>query len=311
MVEKILEKFSELDVKDINIVIKIQKNFRKKYQLIQDLKEYGVTEKKNITKEKTRNHNQCYAFLGGGDFGEQITLSIFPETIGSASKGGMSFDNKTLDKDKNIKHAKEVKFVCLVGTNECKSCKQKCPPFQKKCIYCNGEKFKNNSDSRAGISSTAHIKYKKYINEYIIYVQDYNNDKEIISIKGYKFLSKNNYFDNYIQNQYDSGDKIGGTCNFIPYSYDWYMSGQIMFMDVDIDISKDDPILKFHKYNPNLDIYDDIPVNEFKNKLNSTELNLLDKQLLKNNFLKYSYISYLLTIRHKSIGKSRGTTTRK
>lgn len=314
MVEKIQEKFSELDIKDINIVIKIQKNFRKKYQSIQDLKqdlkEYGVTEKKNITKEKIRNHNQCYAFLGGGDFGEQITLSIFPGTIGSASKGGMSFDNKTLDKDKNIKHAREVKFVCLVGTKKCKSCKQKCPPFQKKCIYCNGEKFKNYSDSRAGISSKAHIDYKEYIDEYIIYVQDYDEKKEIITIIGYKFLSKNMYFDNYIQNQYDSGNKKGGTCNLLPYSFDWYMSGPIKFIDIHIDISKFEPIIKYNIYNIKSEIYDNIPVVNFEKILNKNELELF-YELPKEKRSEYLHVCSKLNIRNKSIGKSRGTTTRK
>lgn len=309
--ESLIEKFSKVDIKDIDKLINIQKKFRKIYHLKQDLKEFGINEKKNIIKEKTRNNNQCYAFLGLGTFGEQITLNIFPETIGSASKGGMSFDNKTLDKDKNIKCAKEVKSVCLVGTKVCTFCKNKCPPLQKNCIYYNGKKFKKKSDSRATINSASHIKYKKLINEYIIYVIDYNDDKQIISIKGYKFLSNNNYFNNYILNQYNSGNNKGGICNFCPYKYDWYMSGQIMFMDVDVDISKDEPILKFHRYNPNLEIYDDISINELKKILNSTEFNLLDKQLLKNNYLKYSYISSLLTIRTKSIGKSRGVTTRK
>ena len=308
---KMFEKFSELD---INIVIKIQKNFRKKYQsiqdLIQDLQDYGVTEKKNITKEKTRNNNQCYAFREGGNFGEQITCSIFPGTIGSASKGGMSFDNKTLDKDKNIKHAKEVKFVCLVGTKECKSCKQKCPPFQKKCIYCNGEKFKNNSDSRASISSKAHILYKEYINEYIIYVQDYDENKEIISIIGYKFLSKNMYFDNYIQNQYDSGNKKGGTCNLLPYSFDWYMSGPIKFIDIHIDISKFEPIIKYNIYNIHSEIYDNIPVVDFEKILNKNELELF-YELPKEKRSEYLHVCSKLNIRNKSIGKSRGITTRK
>jgi hypothetical protein len=310
MVEKLTENFAELNVKDINIVIKIQKKFKIKNQLIQELKDFGINEKKNIIKEKTRNNNQCYAFLGGGDFGEQITLSIFPGTIGSASKGGMSFDNKTLDKDKNIKSAKEVKFVCLVGTKECKSCKQKCPPFQKKCIYCNGENFKNYSDSRAGISSKAHIDFKEYINEYIIYVQDYDEKKEIISIIGYKFLSKNMYFNNYIQNQYDSGNKNGGTCNLLPYSFDWYMSGPIKFIDIHIDISKFEPIIKYNIYNLKSEIYDNIPVVDFEKILNKNELELF-YELPKEKRSEYLHVCSKLNIRNKSIGKSRGTTTRK
>ena len=316
--EKLTEQFTKLDVKDINKVIKIQKYIRQKNQkgeiytnesLTQDLKDYGTNEKKNIHKEKTRNRNQCYAFLGGGDFGEQITLSIFPETIGSSSKGGMAFDNKTLDDNKNIINAKEVKFVCLIGTKQCKSCKQKSPPYQDMCSYCNSENFNNISDSRASICSIAHIKYKKIINEYIIYVQDYDDKKEIISIVGYKFLSKNNYFDKYIQNQYDSGDKKGGSCNLIPYSFDWYMCGPITFIDLHIDISKIEPIIKYNIYNPKSEIYDNIPI-KFERLLKPNELEVLS-ELSKEKCADYLYISCLLNIRKKSIGKSRGTTTRK
>ena len=105
--------------------------------LTEDLKDYGINEKKNIDKEKTRIRNQPYAFLGGGFFGEQLTLDIYPETIGCASKGGMAFDNKTLGKDNELISAKEVKFISLVGTKKCKICEYKCPPFQKRCSYCN------------------------------------------------------------------------------------------------------------------------------------------------------------------------------
>ena len=135
---------------------------------------------------------------------------MYPETIGSGSKGGMSFDNKTLGQDNQLVSVKEVKTVSLIGTKICTICNYKCPPFQTKCIYCKGDDFKNKSDSRASISSGAHIKYKHLINHYIIFVQDYDDNTKTISIKGYKFLSTNNYFNRYIQNQYDSGNNKGG-----------------------------------------------------------------------------------------------------
>tara|TARA_B100000902_G_C27305449_1_gene915174 strand:+ start:92 stop:1030 length:939 start_codon:yes stop_codon:yes gene_type:complete len=285
--------------------------------LTEDLKEYGTNEKKNINKEKTRNNNQPYAFINGGDFGEQITLNLFPNTIGSASKGGMAYDNKTLNKDKELISAREVKFVSLVGTKKCKTCNNKCPPFQTCCIYCNSNDFKKMSDSRAGISSDAHIKYKNIINEYIIYVQDYNDDTNIITIKGYKFLSTNNYFNGYIQNQYDSGKNKGGNCNFIPYSYDWVMSGPISIINVDIDISNIEPIITYHLYNPQSEIYDDVSMVTIKKILNSHEQQkfqeqiILDNKMINNGYIDYEYIKSIFNIRNKCIGKSRGSTCRK
>jgi len=280
--------------------------------LTEDLKEYGINEKKNIDKEKTRNRNQPYAFISGGDFGEQLTLDMYPETIGSASKGGMAFDNKTLGKNNELVSAKEVKFVSRIGTKLCKICKNKCPPFQITCLYCKSDNFKYMSDSRAGISSEAHIKYKHLIDVYIIFVQDYDNTTQTITIKCFKFSTKNSYFNTYIQNQYDSGKKKGGTCNFIPYSYDWFMSGPISIMNVDINISKNEPEIVYHLYNPLSDIYDDVPNSMLEKILTSKEkIIILDKTKLINGCFNYDYIKDIFKLRPKNIGKSRGSTSRK
>ena len=175
-----------------------------------------------------------------------------------------------------------------------------------------GEDFKNMSDSRAGISCEPHIKYKHIINEYIIFVQGYNDSTGTITLKGYKFLSKNAYFDTYIQNQYDSGNKKGGTCNFIPYSYDWFMSGPITIMDVDINISTIEPEITYHLYNPLSEIYDTLPIAMLEKKLTSGEKTIiLDKTKLINGCFEYDYIKDIFKIRSKSIGKPRGITSRK
>lgn len=306
------------EINSIMSVIKIKNNTQHIVSieppaiLTEDLKEYGINEKKNIDKEKTRNRNQPYAFIGGGDFGEQLTLDMYPETIGSASKGGMAFDNKTLGKDNELVSAKEVKFVSLIGTKRCEICKNKCPPFQKTCLYCKSDNFKYISDSRAGISSEAHIKYKHVINDYIIFVQDYDNTTQTITIKCFKFSNKNSYFNTYIQNQYDSGKKKGGTCNFIPYSYDWFMSGPISIMNVDINISKNEPEIVYHLYNPLSDIYDDVTNSMLEKILTSKEkIIILDKTKLINGCFNYDYIKDKFKLRPKNIGKSRGSTSRK
>lgn len=287
--------------------------------LTEELEEYGRNEKKNIYREEIQNRNLPHAFLNGRNFGEYLTVLIYPDTIGGASKGGIAFDNMTIGKDgkdnkiNKIISAKEAKYVNLVGTKKCKKCKNKCPPFQKKCIFCKGEDFEDKSDSRACISSEAHIKYKDYINEYIVYVEDYNKITNTISIKGYKFISKNAYFDTYIQNQYDNGNSKGGTCNFIPYSYDWFMSGPISIINIDINISNAEPEIIYHLYNPLSEIYDDVPYDKFEKLLYSDEKKLLlelDKTRLINGCFKYDYIKDIFKLRAKNIGKLRGSTSR-
>ena len=278
-------------------------------QLAEDILEYGSDEKKKIHKEKTRNRNQPYAFLGGGNFGEEMCIEMFPESIGSASKGGMAFDNKTINSNGELLSAKEVKFVSLVGTKICNTCKQKAPPFQIACCYCGKTEFTHKSDSRAGLSSGAHIKFKKYINEYIIFVQNCNSDGTEITLSCYKFLSSNTYFDNYIQNQYDSGNSKGGSCNFLPFSYDWYMSGPIKIMDLTIDISSD-PVFTNIFYNP-LETNICIDVADLKSVLTKDEKNILQIDNNTDKCIDYNLIVSKLTLRKKTIGKERGVVTRK
>ncbi len=288
--------------------------------LTEEFKDWGINEKKNINKEKSRNRNQPYAFIGGGDFGEQLTLEIYPETIGSSSKGGCSFDNSTLDENKVRISAKEVKFISLLGTKECVYCNKKAPYFQNICIYCdrNKNKFKYKCDSRASISSKAHIDYKHIINHYIIFVQDFYEKDMIIKIKGYKFLSNNKYFNDYIQNQYNHNK---GYANFVPYSIDWYNSGPINILDVSIDISKDEPIVNYHNYNPLTEKYDNIILSKYKQILKNQEEILFDKEIknitpitpITGNEVCYKYedICNIICARKKCLGKPRGTTIRK
>ena len=184
------------------------------------------------------------------------------------------------------------------------------PPFQPKCSFCHSNDFEDNKDSRAGISSNTHIKYKNIINEYIIFVQDYNDTIETISLKVFKFLSSNTYFDTYIKNQYDRGSKK--TCNFIPYSYDWILSGPISIMNVDINISRDEPEIIYHLYNPDSEIHDDIPESILDNILYSNEKDKLsDKTKITNGYFKYDYIKDIFKLRTKNHGKPRGNTSRK
>tara|TARA_A100001015_G_scaffold254515_1_gene295327 strand:+ start:174 stop:1037 length:864 start_codon:yes stop_codon:yes gene_type:complete len=268
-----------------------------------ELKHWSNEEKRNIEKEKYMNRNHPFAFLSTGDIGEELTLYMHPNSIGGCSKGGMAFDNKEIDENKETKYAREIKFVCLEGTKECKKCKYKCPRFQDKCLFCNGNDFKLMSDSRAGISVTAHVKYKKYLQEYIIFVMQFNEDKFIIDLKCFKFLSTNKYFDDYITNQYENG--TGNTCNFIPYSYDWHLSGPIKIMDVDIDISDDQTKITTKFYDITSMIYEGVPKNVFNNEE-------IQKYNITKDYTNYDEIKEKnIPLRKKNLGKSRGTVTRK
>jgi hypothetical protein len=272
-------------------------------ELSDELKVWGKTEKRNIEKEKYMKRNLPMAFLGSGDFGEELTLYMYPESIGSSSKGGMAFDNKEINDDKKNILAREIKFVCLEGSKKCKNCEEKSPRFQDICIFCGGNDFKLISDSRAGISSKAHEMYKTLLQEYIIFVMKFNEDKFIIDLKCFKFLSTNEYFDAYITNQCKNGK--GKSCNFVPYSYDWYLSGPIKIMDVDVDISADETKITPKVYDTTSATYEDVPKRVFS-----------DEEIQKYNITK-EYTGYNeirgknIPLRKKNLGKSRGVVTRK
>jgi hypothetical protein len=90
-------------------MIRININTMEKEGIEGLLNDWGKKEYKNIEKEKIKNRDQCYAFTDMGEFGEELTLEMFPEYTGSASKGGCAFDLKKEDENKEkILDAKEV-----------------------------------------------------------------------------------------------------------------------------------------------------------------------------------------------------------
>jgi len=282
-------------------------------ELKEEIEHWAAEERRNIIKEKTKCRDQPFAFDGVGAIGEEFALYMWPDSLGSASKGGMAFDNRVIDPDtKELKFAREIKFVCLEGTKICLKCKGKAPRYQPYCLRCGpcvcedececGKKFKQKTDSRAGISSKAHISYKSLLPEYIIFVMECTGD--LINLKCFRFLTSNKYYNGYIQNQFD---KNKGGCNFIPMSFDWHMSAPVKIMHIDIDISEESPVLTTHFYN-----------------LAATEIEKVPKNIFtKKEIKKYSlqeageHIDYSVCIeknverRPKHIGKSRGTVTRK
>lgn len=273
------------------------------------LKDWGKKEYINIEKEKTKNRDQCYAFTSIGEFGEEITLEIFSGYTGSASKSGCAFDLKKEDENKEkILDAKEVKCISLNGTKECKVCKRKCPPFQEICLKCNGKVFNNKCDSRAGISSKSHIKYKNLISEYILIPVIFDGDKIIVQC--FKIMSNNKYFNDYVSFQANNG--VGDTCNCLPGSIDFHLSGPIKLFEYHIYNDK----LECIYYDLNNNKYIDIPSKNYITgiKLKYKFIDDKDKEL----FSKNEYISYIENIdkfkfkskKNNNHGKSRGETSR-
>ena len=289
---------------------------QRKSNLFEEIKEWGSNEFRLIKKEKDGNKNISFTFSGLGGTGEQFAVNQYPSSIGSSSKGGCAFDNKEYNSDGSFKISREVKFLSLDGTKICKQCESnnkdkeiktetKLPCFQTKCIFCNGDDFKYPRDSRWGISAKAHIDYhnEKYkLNEYILYISEFDHTNNSINLKCFKIMSSNNYFTNYIQNQFSNGK--GDTCNLMPYSWDFYMSG---------------PIELF-----NINIYSDGTIKETTWDLDNTKIITIPKSIIISNKknclyegdipedgIEYESVISFCSIKKKSLGKARGNTSRK
>lgn len=288
-----------------------------KQKLYGAIKTWAMMESVNIVREKTMRLNFPFAFKGLGEFGEYLALLMFPGSIGSASKGGCSFDNKVLDPEtKELITAREIKFVSLDGSKACAKCGQKAPRFQEQCLYCGSKEFALKNDSRAGISAKAHIQYGHLIKETIIFVSKYDECNNTIHFQAFKFMTDNEYFHEYIKTQNENGK--ADTCNFLPFSYDWYASGPIRLMDLTIDMNGDITETYYNIENTSIE---SVPLknpntggNVFrKNELTDllSQLSLDDKSKKDELQLDYEQVKHMLHPRKKAHGKARGEVTRK
>ena len=279
---------------------------------INKIKEWASEQFRLIEKESKLSPygtwwNLPSAFCNVGGFGEELCLCMYPDSIGSASKGGCAFDNCVYNKNKLVK-AREVKFVSLDGSKECRKCSKKAPRFQPLCIHCRSTEFKLISDSRAGISAKSHVTYKHLISDYIIFISKYINNSNSIKLFAFKIDSKNEYFNIYIDKQYRDG--IGNTCNFQPFSYDFHMSGPIKLFEIDLSINSYN-IIYFNIFNnkPELIPY----INWNTGRPIFTKKQLVELNMEKEDFgvgLDYNDNISKFKIGKKSHGKKRGIVTR-
>ena len=81
------------------IIKGIEKEFNNNNQINIFLNDFKNQQFKNIEKETNSNRDQPYAFLGLGSMGEELALIMYPEYVGSASKGGCAYDLKLENDD--------------------------------------------------------------------------------------------------------------------------------------------------------------------------------------------------------------------
>jgi hypothetical protein len=260
-------------------------------ELIEFLRIKNKIWRMEIELEKSNTKNIPLAFIGIGNFGENI-CSLISGKLGSGSKGGCAFD---LINKENTK-ADEVKTICLIQPKSCNECKIKVPFFQKICLGCNKSNFKKIRDSRAGINVFEHFKYEeKFENYWIVIIDLIHEIEEIIEIKIYKIDAKNEYFRKLLKTQLEKSNSR--TTNLLPYSYDFYASGPELTYEIKL-------------YKDNIDLKKNMKTMEFDTCVltkKEKELYQIDKTIKK---IEYIIIKDKLQLRSKSYNKPRGNLIR-
>lgn len=294
--EKQLSSINELTKNDIIIINNAEIDIKKYEKIINFLKIYTSREFENMELEKNDNQGLSYVNLNIGDIGEMITTMFFNKSKKYPSKGGCAPDNYEIINNKIIK--REIKTISLDGTKECKNnkCKTKNTYFSLKCINCDSSEFKFNSDSRANINSDTIINN----NQLIINVIKYNKINNSFNFVMWNFDINNEYFKKYCENQKKNGKTK--SCNFIPYSYDWFLSAPMKIFECELFIDK----IILNYLNIDNKIIERIPVSIFsKEEINYLEINT------QHSFIKYDDYKNKFVLRKKNLGKERGIVKEK
>ena len=235
------------------------------------------------------------AFQGVDVFG-QVLSSLLSGMYGNGGRGsGHDLSNR---KDA----AGETKTVCLCQPWKCreKKCKKRSPWTSPKCVHCGSDKRERMNHSRFGISAKSHTKYKDTIKMYYMVAIDYVRDDTVYNVRVWNINCEDNqYFQDYISAQYT--DSKSSTVNCLPESYDFYMSGPMRLLTATFNLGEIPTILSVDM----TESRENMPVD----CLNKTEKDIVVEDI-DAGYVSYEIVKQKLVRRNKTLGKTRGVTTR-
>jgi hypothetical protein len=196
----------------------------------------------------------------------------------------------------------EVKTANLCQPSKCteKSCKKSSPWSDTVCAHCGSSKIKKMSDSRFGISASAHLKDIATLRQYcFVAIEHVVDDK--FSITAWTIQANDPYFTSYVNEQAKQSSK---TCNLLPRSFDFLMSGAKQVLKVTMTLPTDIAIEPTVGEIDRSEIAEPIPYSV----LNGAERKALG--LEKGESIAVERAKQVLSARKKSHGKARGTTSR-
>jgi hypothetical protein len=129
----------------------------------------------------------------------------------------------------------EVKTVCLCQPWRCTVCKKRTPWTHTVCGHCGTASLERMGDSRFGISASAHLKDRATLRNYWCVALDHVSG-DVYRTTVWKIDATNAYFNTYVEQQHAHGSD---TCNLLPRSYDFVLSGALRVLQVDMTLPTD------------------------------------------------------------------------
>jgi hypothetical protein len=197
----------------------------------------------------------------------------------------------------------EVKTVCLCQPSRCLACKKRSPWTHTVCSHCGSAELERMSDSRFGLNAAAHLKDKDTLRNYwCVALEHVSGDG--FQITAWTLDASNPYFNAYIEEQAKQSSK---TCNMLPRSYDFVMSGATRVFRVEMTLPSDLSVA------PTVGEIDQTITAE---RLSCAVLRKSERVALglaktdETTCVSVEDAVKVLSLRKKTHGKLRGTTTR-
>jgi len=283
-----------------------QKEFLNKFE--------NLTSNSHTQIKFSRESNLDLFLEGKGGIGEYLGYLVSGKKgTGSAGSGFDLSDGVSAD---------EVKLACLVQSSKCKDCGTKVLFWYDECNHCGSTDLKRLRDSRWGIDAAAGVKYKDELDNYILQVikpKEYDATCRTFIYEYYVVDSKDPYFVEYLVNQYNDGKK--SNCNYLPYSYDFYLSSPVKLIEVEFTVDENGNQYQVNYWNLENSEVCDVPLSvlrkselitllgaegiDYKNNWNLTKIKTVVETEFSGNPKDH------LISRNKSHGKDRGITNRK
>lgn len=260
---------------------------------------YARMWQRSLHMERTfgRDLRMPFSFPDIDRFGEGL-FGLMSGMKGSGTKGSGAdlTDGKIQD---------EVKTVNLCQPSRCKTCStekniKRSPWSDLVCAHCGSSDIEKITDSRFGISASAHLKDVGTLRRYCLVAIEHE-ERDVFKITCWTIMSDDQYFKTYIEQQAKQSSK---TCNMLPRSFDFRMSGAKQVLKFNMTLPSEVTVEPTIGALDTTEVVENMPGSVLK----PFECKILG--IKKSESVSLERAKLELSARKKSHGKKRGNTSR-